>query len=412
MFVRRSLLGSSSHAIKSHNLRAILLTLLRYDTVSRVRIAELTGLSTTTVTNLITELLEQGIVVQEGSVPARRGVGRPRTGLRLVPEARYAVGVHIGVGTVRVALTNLFAQPLTTQTITYPLERPAADVLDSIISVAHDLIAHADINHEHIIGVGVGASGMVDPYTGVNILAPNLGWRDIPIRDHLSPALKLPVFVDNNVRAMAMSEALFGAGQDVRVLAFVYGRVGLGAGFVIDGQLFRGRSGAGEIGHITVMAANGDACRCGNTGCLETLVSETAILRLADAITAAHPDGVLARQMAANHQDPIDAILNAARAGDAPTRAMLDDRARYMGIGLANLVNTLSPELIIVGGIFEQGHDLLFPIVEETIRQRAFAGMGDDIRLQTPTFGADAGMIGAAALALDAFFYEQSEVIL
>ena len=257
MFVRRSLLGSSSSAIKSHNLRAVLLTLLRHENVSRVRIAELTGLSTTTVTNLIAELLDEGIVTQEGRSPTQRGVGRPRTALNLVPESRYAIGVHIGVGTVRVALTNLFAQPLAVEDLHYPLDHPAADVLKNVAATADRLITETNADRNHVVGVGVGASGMVDPFTGVNILAPNLGWHDVPIQAMLQQALDMPLFVDNNVRAMAMSEALFGAGQDVHVLAFVYGRVGVGAGFVVDGQLFRGGSGAGEIGHITILADNG-----------------------------------------------------------------------------------------------------------------------------------------------------------
>ena len=393
-------------------MRAVLLTMLRQENVSRVRIAELTGLSTTTVTNLIAELLDEGIVTQEGRSPTHRGVGRPRTALNLVPESRYAVGVHIGVGTVRIAVTDLFAHPLAVETLHYPLDHPAADVLDNIATTTERLIARAAADRDQVVGVGVGASGMVDPFTGVNVLAPNLGWHDVPIQTVLSQALNLPLFVDNNVRAMAMSEALFGAGQDVHVLAFVYSRVGVGAGFVVDGQLFRGGSGAGEIGHITILADNGAPCRCGNTGCLETLVSEPVILRLAQEIATAHPGGTLAEAMSHAADDPIEPILAAAHAGDAHVRAMLEDRARYMGIGLANLIDTLSPELIVLGGIFEQAEDMLFPIIKDTMRQRAFAGMGKHVRLQTPTFGSDAGMVGAAAMALDAFFYGQSEVIL
>jgi predicted NBD/HSP70 family sugar kinase len=193
------------------------------------------------------------------------------------------------------------------------------------------------------------------------------------------------------------------------VLAYVYARIGVGAGFVLGGQLYRGGAGAGEIGHITILADGGEPCRCGSTGCLETLVSEPVIVRLAGDIAKRAPGGLLARYLTRADLTPIERVFGAARDGDAATLAMLEDRARYMGIGLANLVNTLSPELIILGGLFAQAHDLLFPTVIETLRQRAFAGLGERVRLQTPTFGAEAGVIGAAALALDAFFYEQSE---
>jgi predicted NBD/HSP70 family sugar kinase/biotin operon repressor len=412
MATRRSLLGSSSSAIKSHNLRAILLILLAHQPVSRVRIARLTGLSTTTVTNLITELLAEGIVAEDGAEQPDegRGVGRPRVALRLVPQARFAVGVHIGVGQVRVAITDLFARPLYLAEIEHSLAQPAERVLEAIAALIGEAIAASGVRPAQIVGVGVGASGLVDLARGVNVLAPNLGWREVPIRDLLAGCCGLPVFVDNNVRAMALAEALFGAGQNVRVLAFVYARIGVGAGFILDGQLYRGGAGAGEIGHMTLIAEGGEPCRCGNTGCLETLVSEPAFVRRAEALAVQQPGSLLAGAVSAPAEGPvIERLFAAARAGDPAALALLDERATYMGIGLANLVNTLSPELIILGGIFAQGADLLLPAVQQTLRERAFAGLGERVALRTPTFGQEAGVIGAAALALDAFFYEQTE---
>ena len=148
------------------------------------------------------------------------------------------------------------------------------------------------------MGVGVGASGLVDPATGVNVVAPNLGWHDVPIREILARRLKMPVFVDNNVRAMALAEAMFGAGRGVSTLAFVYSRVGVGAGFVVAGDVYRGsRAGAGEIGHTTMIPAGGARCRCGNTGCLEMLVSEPEIVRQAQVLAARAPDSLLAREL-------------------------------------------------------------------------------------------------------------------
>jgi predicted NBD/HSP70 family sugar kinase/biotin operon repressor len=409
MATRRSLTGSSSSAIKSHNLRAILLTMLQHGQVSRVRIAKLTGLSTTTVTNLITELLDHG-VVEENGTEQHRGVGRPRTALRLVPDSRFAIGIHIGVGSVRVAMADLYAHPVCTFQLDHDIEQPAENVLHQVYAMTERCIVESGADPKNIIGVGVGASGLVNPYTGVNVLAPNLGWHNIPLRDWFAERLELPVFVDNNVRAMALAEAMFGAAKDVYVLAFVYARIGVGAGFVVGGQLYRGGAGAGEIGHVTILVENGTPCRCGNTGCLETLVSEPVILRQAEAIANADRSGILAQHLKCQDQPIIERVFEAARAGDVATKAMLDERAYYMGLGLANLVNTLSPEMIILGGIFAQGKDLLFPTVEHTLRQRAFANLGEQIVLRPPTFGPNPGVVGAASLALDAFFYEQSEV--
>ncbi len=412
MVRRQTQLGSNISKVKSHNLSAVLSTLRRHEPVSRVRLAELTGLSTTTITNLVSELLEQGLVAEDNSqkpTPPRR-VGRPRTFLRLAPEARYAVGVHIGVGSVRVAVSNLHARLLTTLSLDHPLDRSPDEVLGETAGLVEDALAGSGAAREKVVGVGVGASGLVNPHTGVNVVAPNLGWRDVPIRDWLAERLALPVCVDNNARAMALGEALFGAGQDAHALAFVYARIGVGAGFVVGEQLFRGSAaGAGEIGHTTIVPDGGEPCRCGNTGCLETLVSEPVIVRLAEALAAQEPEGILAGHMQSGQGSAIERVLAAARAGDAATRAMLEERAGFMGIALANLVNVLNPDLIVLGGLCAQGQDLLLPAIEDVMRQRAFANLGEQVQLQTTSFGPHAGVTGATALALYTFFYRQPE---
>ncbi|MBZ0288163.1 MAG: ROK family protein, partial [Anaerolineae bacterium] len=164
-------------------------------------------------------------------------------------------------------------------------------------------------------------------------------------------------------------------------------------------------AGAGEIGHTTMIPDGGELCGCGNTGCLETLVSEPAIVRAAKRLAAAHPGGILADCFENGEGKPIERVFAAARAGDHATCKLLEERAHYMGIALANLVNVLNPELIVMGGIFAQGQDVLLPAVEATMKARAFAGLGDRVTLQTARPGA--GIIGAASLALNTFFYQQ-----
>lgn len=404
--------GSNISKVKTHNLRAVLSILRQHEYVSRVHLAELTGLSTTTITNLISELLEQGIVVEDASQrPAHpRRVGRPRTFLRLEPEARYAIGIHIGVGSVRVAVANLRAGLLSNLTLDHPLDRAPEEVLREAASLVDQALSQSGVARRKVVGVGVGASGLVNPNTGVNVMAPNLGWRDIPIGDWLSRQLALPVCVDNNARAMALGEALFGVGKEVNALAFVYARIGVGAGFVVGERLYRGSAaGAGEIGHTTIVPDGGEPCRCGNSGCLETLVSEPVIVRLAEALAKQNPRGILAGQLQSGQGTAIDRILVAARAGDVATRAMLEERACFMGIALANLVNVLNPDLIVLGGLCAQGQDLLLPTIEAVMRQRAFANLGQQVQLETTHFGREAGVTGAAALALNAFFYQQPD---
>jgi len=443
---RPTLTGHGIGNIKAHNLRAVLLTLLRQGPTSRVRLAQLTGLSTTTITNLIAALLEQGIVTETGKEGAaetrggngRTGAGRPPTLVSIIPAARCAAGIHFGVDTVRVGVTDLFGNLLSYSVMSHPTDIASADLLEKVVSLADDVIARGCPDRSALVGVGVGASGLVDPETGTNVLAPNLGWRNVPMRAIFSQRLKTPVFVDNNVRAMALAEAMFGAGRGANTLAFVYSRVGVGAGFVVNGDVYRGtRAGAGEIGHTTMIPAGGAPCRCGNTGCLETLVSEPEIVRQAQVLAARAPDSILAAELTKDERrktkddlaaeafiprpssfvaeigpddgpdTPIERVFAAARAGDRETQAMLDERAMYMGTALANLVTLINPDTIILGGLFATGADLLLQRVEETMRRRAFAGLGDAVALRVTSFGRKVGAVGAAALALDAFFYRQ-----
>lgn len=412
MATQQRVVGSNISEVKSHNVRTVLSLLRQHGNASRAHLAELTGLSTTTISNLVSELLEQGIVTEEGVIRSgpRQGAGRPRTSLRLVPEARHAVGIHIGVGQIRVAVANLRAHLLNCLSLDHSLDRSSTEVLRDVAALVDEALSQSGVDREKVVGVGVGASGLVNPHTGVNVMAPNLGWRDVPIRDTLAQPLGLPVCVDNNARTMALGEALFGLGQGIHALAFVYARIGVGAGFVVGGRLYRGSAaGAGEIGHTTIVPDGGEPCRCGNSGCLETLVSEPAIVRLAEALAAQEQDGILAAHLRREGGTTLERIFGAARAGDLPTRAMLEERACYMGIALANLVNVLNPDLIVLGGIFAQGQDLLLPTIEKVMRQRAFANLGAQVQIKTTGFGPQAGAIGAVALALNTFFYQQPD---
>ena len=314
--MKRSI-GRNLNVVKAHNLSAILLRLLRNEMVSRVELANELSLSSTTITNLTAELLEDGIVteVEVGASTERKRVGRPRRMLKLIPTARYAIGVHIGVGMYRVAITNLRANMVTSKTIEFNLATSPDEVLVTIAEEINQIIDDSGIDRERIIGVGVGASGLVDRAAGVNILSPRLCWENVPIRTILEPDIDLPICVDNNVRSMALGEAMFGRGREVSMLAFVYGRIGVGAGFVVDGKLYQGSgSGAGEIGHTVVLPKGGDICSCGNAGCLETLISEPILLKQAESIADQHPTGLLAQYLARkDERKPIESVFAAAR---------------------------------------------------------------------------------------------------
>lgn len=396
--------GASHIDIKQHNLSAILMALLQDETLSRSILSEQLGISNATVTNLIAELQEQGIVAEGGEIKA--SLGRPQKTLHIIPEARYVVGVHLDVDTVNITLANLRGQQIDAISLPHMKDIPWEIVLAASTSAAEDLLERYHIEREKVIGVGVAASGLVDPTTGVNIIAPNMRWRDVPLKAYFEQHLQLPTVVDNNVRAMALYEALLGSAKDVQALAFVYTRIGIGAGLVVDRRLYRGaNAGAGEIGHTTVILEGGEVCRCGNTGCLETLFSEPVLMRLAQQIAHEHPGGILAELFSTAESPTIDLVFLAAAQGDEVVQAMLKDRAQYIGLALANLVNVFNPEVILLGGIFSKERNTLLPTLSEIIKTRTFGMLGTQVELRTTTRGASIGMEGAATLALDRLFY-------
>ncbi len=414
---KQTLQGSNINLVKLHNLQVIRQNLLYEPNLSRVQLAQKTNLSNTTITNLISEMLEQGIVSELDSndekVEQQRSVGRPRTSINLQPNARYVVGVHIGIGMFRVAVTNLLDEMLANSMEKFDINSPSEQVMGQIALSIETLLTESGVERSKVLGIGIGASGLVEVATGINLLAPNLNWHDAPLREFLQDQLHLPVFVDNNVRAMAVGEAYFGSGHGVDSLAFVYGRVGVGAGLISRGQPFRGSvSGAGEIGHTVMLLEGGELCRCGNSGCLETLVAEPAILRIADVIAKRHPEGVLAQVMR-ERQDlvPIERVFTAGRQGDEEVRQMLEERAYYLGVALAGLVNLFNPEMILLGGIFSSGEDFFLETVRRVTREMAFGRMGERVRIASTGFGWKAGVLGAAALALMYFFYQQEKPI-
>lgn len=391
------------------------MSLLYEGEISRAEIAKRTSLSSATITNLASELISQGIITEIApaisEAESKRAVGRPQRMLRLIPNACYAIGVHIGVGLFRVAVTNLHADIIENCIVEFERETPALDVLEQIATEIDGLIADTAIDRQRVLGVGVGASGLVNHEKGLSVLAPRLGWQNVNIQEILQNKLSLPVQVDNNVRAMAIGEAFFGAGRGVNVLAFVYGRSGVGAGFVVNGQVFRGSgAGAGEIGHTIMVPEGGQPCRCGQKGCLETLVTEPVIVRQANEIAQQHPDSLLAQYLAQDDGTPlIDRLFAAAREGDQVTKSMIESQIHYLGIALANLVNILNPEMILLGGVFAQGDDLIRPVACQVMRETAFSSLGEDVIVEPTSFGWRAGVIGAAALALMDFFYQRTD---
>jgi predicted NBD/HSP70 family sugar kinase len=406
--------GRNVSAVKSHNIRAILLNLLYNEPAYRVKLAREIAVSTTTVAKLVDELISQGLIEERAEdINGRRSVGRPQNALYLVRDARNAIGIHIGGGIFRVAVVNLRNEIIQHKFGYFDLMTPAEEVFTKIVESVNQVIDECGVCRERIVGVGVGAPGLVNLETGMIGFAKNLGWRDVPLCDWFTQKLDMPIIIENNVRAMALGEAVFGAGRDVSSLLFVYGRLGVAAGIVADHQIYRGSSlGAGEIGHNYIIQENGAGDQLGERVTLENLVSAPALVRQAKVLCEQHPESILSEQL--NNSDTtriIDKIFAAARQGDVHAQALVEKSARYLGLSLVNAINFINPELILLGGMFAQEKDFYLPILREMADEYSFAALGKQVGIQETSFGWRAGLLGASTLALTHFFYLPPEDI-
>jgi len=274
-------------------------------------------------------------------------------------------------------------------------ERVAARIAETVGEVLRR--AGAD----GISALGIGAPGPLDAVTGVVQQAPNLGWRDVPLREKLERLLRVPVAVDNDASLAALGEHCYGAGRGVRHMVYVTVSTGVGGGLILDGKLYHGAGcAAGEIGHITV-APDGPPCGCGNRGCLEALASGTAMARAARELVAAGGGrAILAAAGGRAEAITARAVAEAAAAGDAEAARILTAAGRALGTGLAAVINLLNPELLVLGGGAMRVGPVFWRAMEEELRRRALAHPLGQVRLVPAALGERSGVLGAVALAL------------
>jgi glucokinase len=250
--------------------------------------------------------------------------------------------------------------------------------------------------------IGLGVPCTIDRRRGVCVQSVNLPLRELPLRDLLAERIGLPVTMDNDANLALLAECRFGAARGASNAILMTIGTGIGGGIMIDGHLFRGSHGAGaELGHI-VVDADGPACQgaCPNRGCIEAVASGTAMGREGVAAAAAHSDSLLAATLARGEAIDGRAVVEAARAGDAAAAGVVELIGRRLGIALSGLANAFDPDVIVLGGgVLAAGEALLGPAREE-LRRRALPPQ-NEVPLRAAELGGDAGMIGAATLALE-----------
>lgn len=275
-------------------------------------------------------------------------------------------------------------------------------VIHRIVASVRQAIAEASLREADLKGVGISAPGPCDLRRGVVTHPPNLpGWHDVPLEQLMREALHVPTLLENDANAAAYGEHRFGAGRAYRHMIFITISTGIGGGIIIDGSIYRGASGAaGEVGHMT-LEENGPPCGCGGRGCLEALASGSAIAREAGTLLTQGRCPLLARLLSEGQPLDAESVHLAAQQGDADARAVIERAGRYLGLGLANLINTLNPQGIILGGgVCEIGAMFLDP-ARDVARERAFAQSFADVSIVEGELGDQAGALGVAALVAE-----------
>ncbi|MFI0793526.1 ROK family protein [Micromonospora rubida] len=372
--------------------RAVLLTRIWLDgPLSRHELGQATALSLASVSNLVGEVIDEGLVEEAGSVESDGG--RPRVLLRVTPSYGYLVGADVGETRIQVELFDLTMTALAKAE--YPITAAEPDPGVVVAHLLHGLTAvteQAGVDPAAVLGLGVAVSGTVERTADAVVHAQTLGWEGVPLGAMLGAGTDIPVHVDNGAKTLGQAEMWFGAGRGTRHAVVALVGSGVGAAVITDGVSYRGaHSSAGEWGHTTI-AYGGRRCRCGNLGCLEAYVGA---------------EGILDRYRQANRGRPAaggdeeSALGELLRSSTKTAEAVLDETVGYLGAGVANLINLFNPERVVLGGWagLALGERFL-PGIREATARHALRQPYAQASIELCQLGPDAVAMGAATLPM------------
>ncbi|GLW36003.1 ROK family transcriptional regulator [Actinoplanes regularis] len=380
--------GTNLPKVGQYNRAVVLDQIQLADGISRVEIAELTGLTPQTVSGIVRRLIGEGIVREDGATISNGG--KPRTLLRVNAGAGLAVGVHFDPSQLSCVVADLLGHPLAK--LQQPV-RPGAGPTEVVEAVAHlvsAVLARADVPVDRVLGLGIATPGPIDQTLGALVGPPQLpGWTRVPLKEMLASATGLPVTLDNDATAAAIGECWAGAGRGVADFAYFFFGAGVGGGLILGHQVHRGGSmNAAEFGHQSVQP-DGPPCYCGNHGCLETLISPKALVT-------------------ATGLEDYEAVRRAATAGDPVATAAVEAAAAHLATAVVNVANILDIDLVVLGGHGLRHLEAHFrDAVAHALATRPLARGIHPVRVEVSPLGADAAVVGAAALVLHTTYAPQ-----
>lgn len=372
--------ASTSRAM---NRRLILNLLRNRGPISRAELASETGLSPAAVTFVVTELIEDRLVLEREAVTSANG--RRPIPIDINYDAHLALGFKLNRDSIECVLTDLATSPLSTLNIAVADTTPGG-MIEAIKRAIPSLLASANRNEADIMGIGVSIPGEVDPNGGTCLQSPRFGWKELPFAELVAESVKCPVWIDDDVNAFAIAQKLFGAGRNHRNFAALAIGTGVGCSLVLNGEIYHGsNSAAGKLGHI-ISVPGGRLCECGRRGCLMAHAAEPYMLTQWSKGGARRPDR--------------DAFLAAVATGDEEAIAILDEVGTRVGKHLADLVNLFDPEVIVIGGESVEFGDALFGPLRRAMEEYLFFSRPEFLTDWVPSSWAR----GAAALATQHIF--------
>ncbi len=387
------MLKATHQQTKQHNRNLVLKTIFEHASTSRAEVARITNLTRTTVSDIVADLIAEGLVTEIGMGSSIGG--KSPILISLVDDSRYIISLDLANSQFYGAVINLRGE--TRAMITLPVNDCSGDEALSLVYQIIDELTQGE--YKPLVGIGVGTPGLVNTRDGVVVNAVNLAWIDLPLVQLLQDRYGLPVLVLNDSQAAAMGEYTYGEGSRARESLIVINvRHGIGAGIVINGRLFQGDGGgAGEIGHVVAVHEGGLLCRCGNHGCLETVASTQAVV--------AHARQLV--QMAAFSglpEDPDNITLATLErdfaAGDPLTCTVVLEAARYMGIAIANMLGALNIHKVVLSGDMTRFGEPWLDEIRRTVAQSSLAGLVKETQINIGHLGGNRIALGASALLL------------
>ncbi|KEQ26958.1 ROK family transcriptional regulator [Paenibacillus tyrfis] len=383
--------------MKKINKYLVLDTIRHHYPISRADISVKTGLNKTTVSSLVTELIESHFVTEIGL--GESSGGRKPMMLLFNQQAGYAIGVDLGVNYILAMVTDLGGTVVKEKKIEMT-DLSVETVTEKLKKCIHSLIKKTATSPYGVIGIGVGVPGLVDDQGNV-LSAPNLGWTDVPLQDMLQQEFNLPIAIDNEANVGALGEKEFGAGRSVSNMIYLSVGIGIGAGIILNDALYRGVSGfSGEVGHMT-LAQDGPLCGCGSRGCWETFASEKALIHQAKALQLIDEKIQVAD---ATDKINLNTLLHLAKRGHRPVIDLFASTGHWLGVGITNLVNVFNPELIVIGNRMSLASEWMADSIRETLNSQSLSFHRQKMNVVYAQLGMNSSAAGAASIAINRFF--------